>query len=428
MVSLLVPNAGLEVPHYSLRQRFAVQLRRRPHVRRHLFDGATRSGKTWSAVPGFVNWALAYPEPASYLASNYAWVQIRESLIPEFQRYAAEIGFGDIEPEESGTIMQIAHARFVFRESGKHDSAAKLKSMKYRGVYIDEVTEATEEFVLMAESRCLTYPDWKSVFTCNPEGPGHWVKRLYLDPAERGERDYERVPFLIPDNPAMTDEDIAKLFRNNSALWRSRMIDGEWVAATGAVYPEWQEGEPPAREPDLRWMSLDYAASGVMHALLIEQYDDHAWVVDEKRYDGRAEGPLRIERKTSLLLRWLGTRRVALVLADSSTPNDMVDELAERLGVYVLNAPNVGRETINATAAWLEQPYLTIAPRCVELVRELGTYVWDERAAARGVDKPVEGDDHGVDALLYGVSGYPQIRRYGRFNVVPIEHAMDEAA
>jgi len=392
-----------------------------------VYDGATRSGKTRGAVPGFVNWALAYPKSASYLVASKTWLQIRETLVPELQRYAEELGFPTPETYNLRRNLNIGHVRFVFAEGGKYDSATKIKSLTTRGCLLDEATEMSEDFVQMAESRCLSYEGWKSVMTCNPEGPGHWFKRTYIDPALDGDPEYERIPFRLIDNPTVRPDEVERLFRNNSSLWRRRMLHGEWVAATGAIYPSWDAGEPPAGEPELRWASLDYAASGVAHALVFEQYGEQVYVADEWRYDGRTEGPLRMERKASRIAGWLDGRPIALMLVDPATPNDMKSELADRLGVYVVNAPNEVREGINATAAWLERPYLQVAPRCTATQREFGVYVWDEAAAERGEDKPIKRDDHAMDALRYGVAGYPLIRRYGTFRAQPIEHAMDDA-
>ena len=411
---------------YSERQRAALRLGCRPFVRRHLFDGATRSGKTYSATLGFILWALAHPEPANYLVASKTWRQINESLIPEFVQYAERIGLPKRE-DKGDRAVQIAHARFLFAEGGKHDSASKLKSLTARGSFLDEVTEMSEDFVLMCESRCLTIPDWKTVMTCNPEGPGHWVKRLYLDPALDGDTMYERIPFLIPDNPSISDTEVERMFHNNSALWKRRMLRGEWVAATGAVYHHWTTAAPPKGDLGMRWASLDYAASGVAHACLFEQYGDHVYMVDEWRYDGRVRGPLPVSRKASMITRWLTGRPIVAMLVDPATPNEMKAVLADLLQVSVINAPNDIYGGINATAGWLENGHLIISPTCVETIREFGTYVWDEAAAARGESKPVKRDDHAMDATRYGVAGYPKLRRYARA-VPKIANAMDDAA
>ena len=49
-----------------------------------------------------------------------------------------------------------------------------------------------------------------------------------------------------------------------------------------------------------------------------------------------------------------------------------------------------------------EEPGLTVAPRCENLIREKQAYAWKEDR--NGVkDQPVKRDDHAMDAERYGV-------------------------
>ena len=41
---------------------------------------------------------------------------------------------------------------------------------------------------------------------------------------------------------------------------------------------------------------------------------------------------------------------------------------------------------------------------CVNTFREFFSYIWDEKAAARGEDKPVKENDHAMDAVRYFVN------------------------
>ena len=50
---------------------------------------------------------------------------------------------------------------------------------------------------------------------------------------------------------------------------------------------------------------------------------------------------------------------------------------------------------------------LQISPRCVQLLKELSTYVWKKT-----VDKPEKKDDHAIDAL-----------RYATMVAIPLEYA-----
>lgn len=49
--------------------------------------------------------------------------------------------------------------------------------------------------------------------------------------------------------------------------------------------------------------------------------------------------------------------------------------------------------------------------RCPVLWRELQGYVWDPAAQARGEDSPLKVDDHGPDALRYGVMAARRVWR-----------------
>src|SRR5690606_16685741 len=52
---------------------------------------------------------------------------------------------------------------------------------------------------------------------------------------------------------------------------------------------------------------------------------------------------------------------------------------------------------------------LKIHASCTGLIEEMGNYTWDPKAQERGEDKPVKQNDHGVDALRYGVRGTKRI-------------------
>lgn len=48
--------------------------------------------------------------------------------------------------------------------------------------------------------------------------------------------------------------------------------------------------------------------------------------------------------------------------------------------------------------------------RCVRLIDEMGTYMWDDKAAQRGDEKPIKQQDHSEDALRYFVNYLPEWR------------------
>ena len=68
---------------------------------------------------------------------------------------------------------------------------------------------------------------------------------------------------------------------------------------------------------------------------------------------------------------------------------------------------------IRRVSSLLGRRVLRIHRRCDGLLGEMGSYVWDSKAAAHGVEKPVKSQDHGPDALRYYVNTCLPGWRYG---------------
>lgn len=56
---------------------------------------------------------------------------------------------------------------------------------------------------------------------------------------------------------------------------------------------------------------------------------------------------------------------------------------------------------IRVVYALFETGKIGVHEQCIGLITELRSYVWDEKAAERGEEKPVKQLDHGPDALRY---------------------------
>ena len=60
-------------------------------------------------------------------------------------------------------------------------------------------------------------------------------------------------------------------------------------------------------------------------------------------------------------------------------------------------------EGIRFVSKELSNENLLIDKYCKNLIKELGTYSWDEKAQKRGEDKPLKQNDHAADALRYAL-------------------------
>jgi PBSX family phage terminase large subunit len=121
---------------------------------------------------------------------------------------------------------------------GANDAKAesKLRGMTVGGSFVDELTMLPKEFFKQLLGR-MSVPGAQAFVTTNPDAPLHWLKTDYLD--KIGDfPDWYVEHFTMDDNPSLTVEYRTSIEREYTGLWYRRFIKGEWVAAEGAIYPE----------------------------------------------------------------------------------------------------------------------------------------------------------------------------------------------
>ena len=73
-----------------------------------------------------------------------------------------------------------------------------------------------------------------------------------------------------------------------------------------------------------------------------------------------------------------------------------------RRGFRVLDAKNDVREGLATTAVLIGSRRVRAErSRCPALLREIHSYVWDDKARRKGEERPVKDHDHAMDALRY---------------------------
>jgi len=109
---------------------------------------------------------------------------------------------------------------------------------------------------------------------------------------------------------------------------------------------------------------------------------------------------------------------VKAIYVDPSAKSFIVQCQRERLPVYEAN--NEVLEGIRFVSKGLANEKLLIDKSCKNLIKELGTYSWDEKAQKRGEDQPLKQNDHAVDALRYAMFTHlnkPEIYQPTKLNI-----------
>lgn len=388
-------------------------------ARINLWEGAVRSGKT---IGSLLRW-LIYVATSSVPGELVVVSRTRDSaarnvfaplMTPAlFGEAAHHIAYTPGAP--SGTIL----GRKVW-VLGSSDIRSEnvLRGLTCSGAYVDEVTLLREDFFTQLLNRL--WQGAKLFGTTNPDSPSHWLKRRFLDRLDELP-DWRTWKFLLDDNPMLSEERKAAIRRENTGLYYRRNVDGEWVAAEGAVFPMWDPDRhviPWAALPTMARLlacGVDYGTSNPSTGLLLGLgVDRRLYLVDEWRYDptGTTTGRLTDPALSARLREFLAARHlpgkapeplIEWVTVDPAAASFKTQLSAD--GVRNLaNADNDVAYGIKTLAGLLGADQLLVSDRCHGLITELPGYSWDDRASEAGQDKPIKTADHSIDGARYAVA------------------------
>jgi PBSX family phage terminase large subunit len=395
-------------------------------ARLNVWEGSVRSSKTVSSLIRWLKFVREAPAGNLMMCGKSERTLKRNIIDP----LAEMLGTSRCRHIVGSGELWLLNRRVYL--AGAHDerSKDKIHGLTLVGAYCDEISTWPESFWSMLLSR-LSAEGAKLFGTSNPDSPAHYLNRDFLTRASLwmthagevlrtegdNQLDLARFSFRLADNPHLPPAYIASLEREYVGLWRKRFIEGMWVAAEGAVFDMWDEDRhvldilPPIE----RWLALsaDYGTANPLHALLIGLgVDGCLYVTAEWRYESRKTHRQLTDAEYSQRLRaWL--REVPIPASQLTGPVPqywVIDPSAasfiaqlNRDGVAPVGANNDVLDGIRLVSTLLAMGKLKVHRSCQALISELPGYSWDDKAALAGEDKPVKINDHGVDALRYGV-------------------------
>lgn len=304
---------------------------------------------------------------------------------------------------------------------GASDAKAEkvIRGMTVSGAYVDEVTVIPEEFFTQLLGR-MSVLGAQLFGTTNPDSPGHWLKKKFLNRVAAALLDDWTVwHFELDDNPSLSESYKDAIKSEYTGLWYRRFIKGEWVAAEGAIYDMWDETlhvlpehlRPPLSE--LLCVAADYGTTNPTHALALaitREDRPRLIVVDEWRYSAGEGGQRWTDSQLATGMEdWMAGLEVELglvprwVFVDPAAAS-FITQLQQDKVPNIVTANNEVAYGLKLVAKMFHQQRLIVMARCKHLIEEVPGYSWDPKASEKGEDVPLKVADHGLDALRYAVT------------------------
>lgn len=380
-------------------------------------DGAVRSGKTSVMSLSFFLWAMGRFNGCAFALCGKSVGAVERNIVTPLLavRYLRQ-NF-TVSYSRSGHVITarrgVRENRFYLFGGKDESSYTLIQGITLAGVLLDEVALMPRSFVEQALARC-SVSGAKMWFNCNPENPLHWFRQEWI--LKAGEHNALHLHFLMDDNPGLDDATRQRYRNMYSGVFYQRYILGQWVMSEGLIYDMfdltenvYKQAPPGALYRSTRYIACDYGTTNP--CVFLDIYDDGETVrVDrEYRWDSRKERRQKTDQEyADDFMAFMG-REWCTVLVDPSAASFI--EALRRRGVYVREADNAVLDGIRRTGTLFAHRRLLVnGSSCMGLIDELGTYMWDDKAAQRGEEKPVKQQDHGPDALRYFVNYLPDWR------------------
>ncbi len=278
----------------------------------------------------------------------------------------------------------------------------KVQGPTLLDAYCDEAATYPFEVFNMLVSR-LSMPDSRLWGTLNPGPPAHWMKKLFIDRAD--EIDAQVWQFSLDDNTFIDDKYKAWLKATYTGLWRKRMIDGLWAIAEGAVFGNFDPalhvvGGVPGAPMDQMRIGIDYGAANPTVFIKLCRYGP-VWIATDEYYHRPKEQNQKTNSQYAKdLIAFKGALHPTSIEVDPSAAA-FIHEVRQAGIRGVHGADNDVLGGIQKISNALNAGTLKISENCPNLIEEMQSYAWDDKAAMQGIDKPIKAGDHAIDALKY---------------------------
>lgn len=386
-----------------------------------LMDGPAGTGKSHLAAHKIDAYMRKYPGSTGLMVRK-----TRESMTNSTLLFFDRIVIGD----DPNVVWKKDSRRFEYK-NGSVLAYGGMKDHAQREAIRSIGLEGGLDIVWMEEAHLFTLADfeellprmrgrasgWRQIMiTTNPDSDTHWIYRRLIQAGEAS-----RYVAQTADNTYNPDNYVDMVLDKLTGVRRQRLLEGRWVGAEGAVYPEFRY-ETHVIEPfeiPQQWRRIRSIDFGFRNAFVCQWWaidpDGRMYLYREIYFSGRL-----VEDHARQIVTLSDGEHIEYTVAD----HDAEDRATlARYGVHTLAAQKdvsagvqavQSRMRIDETGkpaifffygATVETDSELIAQKKpASTLDEISGYVWEKsKEGSAQKERPVKVDDHGVDAMRYAV-------------------------
>ena len=290
------------------------------------------------------------------------------------------------------------------------DDVEKVKSITpakgvITDIWVEEATEADYGDIKQLQKRLRgrALVEKRIILSFNPVYQTHWIYQEYFkgrwdDSSQHYDSDLLSIlKTTYRDNTFLTDADRRELENERDPYFRDVYTNGNWGVLGKVIFKNWHVEDLAGKEEtfDSFQNGLDFGYAEDPAALVRCHYDERAntlYVLDARYFHGLTNDLLAQE-----VMNLCGRD---VVVCDSAEPKSIAE--LRQYGVTAIPAEK-GKDSVNFGIQWLQKLNIVVNTNLPELVNELTVYKWDEDKDGNVLPKPIDRDNHLIDAIRYAL-------------------------
>jgi len=365
-----------------------------------VFQGGTRSGKTYNIVLGWII-LLSQENNKTLTVCRETMVSLKNTVYRDFMEILMSTGLFDIANLSKGEMTYKLGTNLI--EFRNLDDDQKIRGAKRDYLYINEANEIP--FPIFKQLMFRTKE--KIVLDYNPSDEFHWI---YDNVLTRDDCLFFKSTYL--DNPFLPLEQVKEIERLKDIdpnYWRVYGL-GERGMSEATIFKNWDLVDSVPEGGKVSF-GLDFGFNDPNALVKVTIIDDIIYL-EEKLYQSQLTSSDLIG-----VMRDKGVTDTDTMYGDNSRP-ETIQEIYR--GGFNIHPCTKGKGSIKAGIDWVKKHKVYITKESLNLIKEIKSYKWKTDKNETVLDEPVDVNNHLIDAVRYGLNDEIHAK-YNDFETVDID-------
>ena len=359
--------------------------------------GGTRSSKTVSIVQQCVLWLMTGRLTRNLEIPKGVWSTVRKysttldaTVIRDFEEELNKHNIFDLVQHNKTKKTYKYQDRLV--EFIGADDEQKLRGAKRNILYCNEGNELeykTEFFQLLMRT------EDKVIIDFNPDDENIWINTELEQKRYFDKNDVEIIVSTYKDNtflPSSLISEIEYLQQTDPEFWKIYGL-GEYGKVFGLIFDNYNIVDGIPQDAKFIAYGQDFGFTNDPSALVgVWMQNGELWVKELIYQRGLTNQDLASKYKE------LGIYQGQYIVADSAEPKSIQELINLQFSVYPAEK---GADSIKNSIDILKRYKLNITNDSTNLIKELRTYKWMLDKTGNSINKPIDYNNHAIDALRY---------------------------